>query len=422
MSASQSPPRGAPPPPPPPGLGMPRAVNPIPRRSGVPAAPAMGLPSVATLRDIVDKGRPCDSFFMAAAPSLVNALKFRDGEGRQRWHTYFFKNMVATILLETRNRTPAGSKSDHYNAALNLGIDVFNWMSKEGQLALLHNLWRDCYEAVAPDLDPGDMVDGSGDASAGGKSALPSSIRPADGGGFFVKIAAGPVGNAWKTHGVGFRIDGGKALEGTRDDLSRIAREGMTALQKNPDLAVRIVKKYYHEHASCRSNDLYFGYQNRDLYNESGICVSRSLFGATAFPNRHTHNRNANAPSDAGGDLDFQYLYAVNCQGLKGIDTEKKQIEFGQNSLWRPGEKAFARVPKENVLGWVKVVRQGQQAAENRLLGATGWSFMLPKTEWTWINEPAGPVKQYLVDELGAWTAGKVYHVSSEYDFLTNSA
>ena len=158
---------------------------------------------------------------------------------------------------------------------------------------------------------------------------------------------------AWEKWRVGFRVDGGKGVGGSnRDDLKRITTEGSRPLQKLPDLAVMCVQKYYHEHDCSKSSDLYIGYQNRDLYNESGTCVSRSLFGATAFPYRDTQNNTPGLAPHLSGNLQFQYLFAIDCDGARGLDTEQVQVDMGNASLWRPGEKAFAGFGPERVLGW----------------------------------------------------------------------
>lgn len=367
----------------------------------------------ATLRDIASQGRPSETFYLAANQSLVNQLSYEEGR-TSKPHTSFFKNMVATMILETANREPGPGRTEAYDDLLSWKIRIFNRQPKDIQLIILNHLWECCYKREAPYTKASSMIDGA--ATIDGNKSLPSSIRRVPGTGFFARIEAGPVQDAWNKWQIGFRIDGGKD-GGSRDDLSRIVNEGCTALLKNPDLAVKVVKKFYHEHRASLGKDLYVGYQNRDLYNESGTCVARSLFGATAFPYRYTHN-NHPGPADAGGELAFQYLFAINCAGELGLDTEKVQVDMGNNSLWRPGEKAFAGFSADRILGWTKVVRLGQP--DSSLNMSTGWSFKFVDCRWTWLRPPGGPLQSFLEEELATWAPGEQYNIAETYDFLVN--
>jgi len=352
---------------------------------------------------------------MAANQDLLKSLRYVQLNG-QFQHTSIFKNMVATILLETVHREPGEERKDSYNKRLNFKVDSFNRLDKLSQLDLMNNLWDDCYRAVPPSTDASAMMDGNNTVI--GKGSLPSSIRRVDGTGFFARIEPGLVQDAWKKWKVGFRIDGGKGGAGsTRDDLTRISTEGSKPLQKNPDLALKIIGKYYHGHRSSILPNLYIGYQNRDLYNESGTCVSRSLFGATAFPYRATENDKGGLPLRLGGGLAFQYLFAIDCNGAKGVDTEKEQINMGNNSLWRPGEKAFPGFGADRILGWTRIVRMGQQIPAERSPLATGWSFKFVDSKWTWIKPPGTELKAYLDDELATWLPGTTYNIPAQYDF-----
>jgi len=402
---------------------MPKAIakpRPAPGNP-VPIAPPMGgsFMDTATLGDIATKGMKSNVFYLAASQSLVNSLKYRGDDGRSHWHSFHFKNMVGTILLETASREPSGGYAEHHASCLSFPIRIFNLMRKQDQLVMLENLWGDCYRKVPPSQLASAMMDG--ELGVGGNKSLPSSIRDGKVTGFFATLVAGPRPHAWKDFQIGFRVDGGKARSGSRDDLGRVSKEGIVALQKQPELAVQVVKKFYHEHPCCQTPDLYIGYQNRDLYNESGICVARSLLGATAFPERTTENNVDGAP---GGELAFQYLFAVDCSGAKGVDTEKTQVEIGNNSLWRPGEKAFTGMGPERLLGWTRLVRKGAPPSGLRhptgTLRATGWSFMFPDPKWTWLRAPGGERQAFLEGELATWEPNKIYNIESEYDFLSN--
>jgi hypothetical protein len=141
---------------------------------------------------------------------------------------------------------------------------------------------------------------------------------------------------------------------------------------------------------------------NRDVMNETGVCVSRSLFGATAFPERTT---------DSGAEaVTYHYLLAVDCNNLRGVDTEAWQLSLGVASNWRPGEKVFLGIGPERILGWTKLLRRPGQPGG-------GWIFMFPETNWTWVNQPNQLTTAYLNGELQAWQANTWYTVPGDYDF-----
>ncbi|MBC7939769.1 MAG: hypothetical protein H7Z19_08415 [Chitinophagaceae bacterium] len=388
----------------------------VPRAAPVVPQKVFNTPDKHTLREIATEGRPNETFYLAANQSLLNLLSHEDGTTKSIAHTSFFKNMVGTILLETANREPGPGRDKIFDTLLSWEVRLFNRMSKSTQLDLLDMLWRCCYRRESPSTAASNMMDGADQVD--GDKSLPSSIRRVPGTGFFARIQGGPVKDAWKRWQIGFRVDGGKD-SGSRDDLSRIATEGCVALLKSPDLAVRVVKKFFHEHPASHGTDLYVGFQNRDLYNESGTCVARSLLGATAFPYRHTHN-NHPGPPDAGGELQFQYLFAIRCLGELGLDTEKVQSDMGNNSLWRPGEKAFAGFKADRILGWTRLVRTGQPKSTSSV--STGWSFKFVDSKWTWLRPPGGELQSYLEAELETWEPGIQYNISETYDFQVNAS
>jgi hypothetical protein len=137
---------------------------------------------------------------------------------------------------------------------------------------------------------------------------------------------------------------------------------------------------------------------------------SRSLLGATAFPYRHTHNNNGGGAPDAGGELQFQCVFAIDCSKERGLDTEKIQIDMKANSLWRPGEKALSGFAADRVLGWTRIVRMGQP--KSNLPAQTGWSFKFIDSKWTWLRPPGGQLQTYREDELGTWAPGVQYNIS----------
>lgn len=137
---------------------------------------------------------------------------------------------------------------------------------------------------------------------------------------------------------------------------------------------------------------------NHDLLNESSVCVARNFFGATAFPERGTNNKEA-------------YLWAVDCSDLVGFDTEAYQTAQAGSRSWRPGEKAFQSIPKENIIGYVKFNKRGDDSQG-------GWKFNIAQNAaWTYLREPNKTVKDYIEGELNAWRGD--HAIPPKYDFAT---
>ena len=86
---------------------------------------------------------------------------------------------------------------------------------------------------------------------------------------------------------------------------------------------------------------------NRDFASETGVCVSRTIQGASKFPM-------------TGSDSDH-WLYIVDLNGLTGVDTERYQRELqkqgDERALWRPGEKAFREITPDRVVAAVRFKR-----------------------------------------------------------------
>jgi hypothetical protein len=332
------------------------------------------------------------------------------------------KSVVTTALLETTGSDPGPLepkptrvKYDRTGKICQGGeptraqllattIGEFNAKTRFQQIAFLDQLWRRSYEAKTPDTLASAMTDNFTQFGwAAGQ--LTSSLRPVDKEKPRVGLKAGPTEKAWAKYQLGFRVDGGKGAG--RDDLTRISGSGSQPLVGNTPLALLVVKKAYMGLAVSKERKIHFGYQNRDVYNESATCVSRTLIGATAFPYRETVTA-----SDPAG-LEFHYLFVCSCAGLAGCDTEQWQID--KLAQWRPGEKAFVGVPAENMLGWTRLLRHGQPSMDNKK--QAGWAFEFVDCVWTWLRQPTDEIRLYLEGELGAWKPGQVYHVPKEYDF-----
>jgi hypothetical protein len=219
---------------------------------------------------------------------------------------------------------------------------------------------------------------------------LPSSVRPIPGtmGASFDKRLGG---RPFVDFGVGFRVEGGA------NDVRRITTNGMTQQRLNPYL---MLKKGYRLDGTemMDTNYVRIWKQNVDSFNETGVCVSRNFFGATAFPERNS--------------IGEFYLWAVNCGGLRGCDVEDYQLRIGAGAPrnWRPGEKAFHDIPSSCVLGYVPIEKLGA-------LPAGGWRFRISAmAHWTITGAPTNAQRQYIQGELNAWKQGLI-DIPAEFDF-----
>lgn len=229
---------------------------------------------------------------------------------------------------------------------------------------------------------------------------LPSSVHPIDNNANVRRLQLGTPGTPFKTLGVAFRVDGRKDA-----DIDRIKTQGMTAQVANMEF-MHEVKGWELDGTQIAGDTRRprLWTENRDLLNESGVCVARTLLGATAFPERCT-----GAPAKGGPTL--VNLFAVNCTGLLGYDTEQFQID--NNALWRPGEKAFERIPKEQVIAYIKLKRTGGEAGAN-------WKFQIdPGTRWIPVNRASDEVQRYIDAELAAWATGVEWVIHGPtFDFV----
>ena len=81
----------------------------------------------------------------------------------------------------------------------------------------------------------------------------------------------------------------------------------------------------------------------------------------------------------------------------------------------RESEKAYAEIPPQRLLGWIKVRRLGAPAVG-------GWSFEIPDDEtWQLVypdeRRPTRDVLTYMNEELGAWRG--VHTIPGRFDFAT---
>jgi hypothetical protein len=271
-------------------------------------------------------------------------------------------------------------------------IGEFKALGREGQLELIDNLYNAISEVKIPNTTYDQMHDPP--AIQGNKGPLPSSFRPVRAGQNVFAKGTGLNDTPFKKYGVGFRIDG----QMSDVTVNRIKNQGHQAWSMSPGI-LRDVRGWEVEGTELAKPKIRFWKVSHDIFNESAACVSRNLFGATAFPYRW---------STEGGYV----LWAVSCLGLYGFDTEKRQLDIPGSRQWRPGEKAFLSIPPQNTIGYVLVDRKGWE-------GAGGWKFYIrPDAEWTIVNPPPPEVRHYINDELYAWR-GHEYNIPPDYDFAT---
>ena len=309
-------------------------------------------------------------------------------------------------VLAHRNKANRGG----FNAALGaMTIRDFRAAAPVARLAFIDALWN-AVAAPRPFNRPAQTMDDPAYAELeeGDHRPFPTSWCPANAGVAMVRPGAAMprpacrkrvAGQPWRSVTIGFRVDGSSDR-----DIERIRGNGMTqlsldpAITKGPGHGLVLTGTVANDYATAR----YWTDQN-DIFNETAVCVSRNLFGATAFPLRETNHRGA----------EFSLLWAVKCAGLSGCDTEHEQVGVAGSRWWRPGEKAFQAIPAANVLGWIKIRRRGAPAAG-------GWRFEIEKDmNWTFIPaaQPTVAQRVYMENELAAWRG--LHEIPASWDFAT---
>lgn len=287
--------------------------------------------------------------------------------------------------------------------ARGITVRAFVKSGQAGQLATINALWNECTTAGAYNCKQSDMLDNTNPVD-GGEKQLPSSIHPVRAGTAAVTgFKTGRAGTPFKTLGVGFRVEGSDVGRGIDWHVNRVVTGGMwpqvtneaLMLSNGMNVAGTVV-------ASGAGLAPRLNVTQKDLWNESGICVSRSLFGATAFPYRWTKGK--------------VILWALDVAGLTGFDTEAYQLGTKTaNGPWRPGEKCFPRIDEKRVLGWTLVDKDGFEGK------GVGWRFSIPRdAKWQNSAFPTPAQAQYIEEELGAWRGATVV-VPGTYDFVNRA-
>lgn len=308
---------------------------------------------------------------------------------------------MAERLLTCLSATPLGDNSwktitDQYTVAR------YRAMDEHGQLDLINRIWNALSTTHAFSTPAAQMYDPDYSVPPDDRAPLPSSWCPtARGATTHHKRLVGR--RPWRELCVGFRIDGSDQTAIDRNTSQGFKQQRLAEGFMLGVRGQRIDMTVLMNQALAR---VWTG--NRDIFNESAVCVSRNFFGATAFPERET-NHILIGPPDAP---DRAYLWALNCEGMRGFDTEAYQLGLGNASQWRPGEKAFASFPAGRVIGYLRIQRLGAPIDG-------GWVFRIADdAQWVFTGGSASDAqRRYMVDELNAWRGVNV--VPAAFDFAT---
>lgn len=288
-------------------------------------------------------------------------------------------------------------------------IRQFMTLSAADQLATIDQAWLKVCTKKSYDKLTAWMYEPNATTVQQAGDPVPSGAIPDGAGGLRLGHAnAAGRSDAFCGLGVGFRVDGsGPNAQG---DIDRILRGGMTTQLKNGWL-MRDIKGWEVEGTIVdldTSAPRVWSTKN-DLFNESAVCIARNLYGATAFPTREF-----TGPA---------VLWATDVHGLMGFDTEKYQTTLGAGRQWRPGEKAYLRIPPANIIAYVRFEKRGVPDATG------GWKFHIDAAaHWTFVGSwgaisgatdvRVARVKDYVTKQLDAWK-GTERTISGAYDFAT---
>ena len=342
---------------------------------------------------------------LAANPTYAYLLESTNPRGQGNVILTITKEKLLTILAVAKDKAPKADNEPNVGTRTLADlcattIAQFNALSTAQQNTFINAMWNRVVLSKVPDTLGEAMSEGQGQVTEG-KEPLPTSLMPVGAATNPVKLSR-RVSRAWADYTVGFRVDGKRESGGKDEFEDRVKPRGCQPLAHNR-AAMRSVRGYVVDDTVVEDKARVFLWAgNRDVFNETGTCVSRSLFGATAFPERTTD-------SEKDGII-YHHMLALDCRGLTGVDTEAWQLSLGVTSNWRPGEKVFTGVPPERILAWTQLLRKPGSAK-------SGWSFCFPTTDWTWLKKPDSLREAYINGELKAWKAGEWYDTHGEYDF-----
>jgi len=337
---------------------------------------------------------------------------------------------LTTVIAQTAFGNGSSRNEIFNNVVVNgtrrngkLTIGQFMGLTPQRQLEVIDLGWtRVCLQKVynkasSAMYEPTDVViQDQDDPVPSGVVPSSTAVRVVDGGG---KLRVGYLDEqnrprAYTGLGVGFRVDG--SGDGCDRDIARVKQFGMTTQLKNRYLMYNIKGWEVEGTVVDRDTSAPRVWRTKDdLFNESAVCISRNLYGATAFPTRELK--------------DPAVLWATDISGLVGFDTEAHQLTL-PNRNWRPGEKAYMWIPPARVIGYVRFEKLG-------CTGAGGWKFKIPaNATWTFLPgwdpnaQPrpgpgsfaqASPLHssqkvEYVVAQLEAWR-GVEYEIAGTFDF-----
>jgi hypothetical protein len=376
-------------------------INPAPLpRSGAPdrgaPPPRLGVPGAAALsaadrrldRNITDVCKRQPGVLPRMSFSTFGREMLFDGANP-------VSAQMAERLLTCLCATPLGN-NDWQTVTGPCSVRQFRALSADGQLALINRVWNALATAHAFDMPTEQMCDPEYDTPPNNRAPLPSSWCPVSpGAASHHKRLAGR--QPWRTLGIGFRVDGAD-----QSAIDRNTSQGFTQQRLTRPFMLGVRGQEIEGTVLMNQAQARVWTGNRDIFNESAVCVSRNFFGATAFPERETDHKGAEGA----------YVWAVNCAGLWGFDTEGYQVGLGNASQWRPGEKAFASIAVDRVIGYVRIQRRGAPAEG-------GWRFDVPDdAHWVFTGGRVSVAQRtYMVDELNAWRGRHV--IPALFDFAT---
>ncbi len=285
----------------------------------------------ATVGQIADaknyvKGMPATDPTLSLSSPLVKLFMAgsRSFPPMRRWDVGLYQKIDQAIMLtpwpiQEAMLTRLMTVFSHLETQQKLGtcsangitVKQFIAMTPEKQLEVINRLWNESTDRGTYSTPQDEMYDRDNAVELGGTLQLPDSVHPVRVGGTrnVVAMRKGRDGLPFRRLGVGFRVEGSGNAARLDWHVNRVVTGGMRA---QVTLNSLMLDNGFNVEGTVVSTDTLAPRLNKtqkDLWNESGVCVARSLLGATAFPYRWTE-----------GDV---LLWAVDVRGLNGFDPER---------------------------------------------------------------------------------------------------
>ena len=361
------------------------------------------------LRDVCKPGQPGVLPYQLYNPSVSGWDKFPGGRGalmNEDGAPATLEKNVHRIMTALASLSHAGESAKQKANSITIGD--FRNKSPTEQLKFINELWDLIATPYSFDTTAEKMYTPS---SAGvPPNSLPSSWCPmpkensASKAVHHMRLAHTGNPDPWTHFGVGFRVDGSDM-----SSVERVRTQGMTQQVLNSWFMLNIRGMVVEGTTAGDTTKPRFWTSNDDIFNETGVCVSRNFFGGTAFPMRNSYHHYVDGPGKRQGETQFTVLWAVDCKGLVGMDTEQIQLTKAGGRVWRPGEKAFQEIKADRLLGYVKIRKMGDSAKG-------GWSFDIsPGSEWTLTGGGTKEQVEYAKGELDAWIG--CHYIPGAFDF-----